>query len=69
MYIQYYTGPGAEVFTVGAGCQKGQDGTQEKLYCQVYNGNYNTLSHGWWNVVHYTCMDCCGHMPPFSADV
>ena len=28
-------GPGKEIYTVGAGGQKGQEGSEEKVYCQV----------------------------------
>ena len=42
MQSQYYmyttipnAGPGKEIYTVGAGGQKGQEGSEEKLYCQV----------------------------------
>ncbi len=29
------TGPGREIYKVGAGGEKGREGGEEKLYCQV----------------------------------
>ena len=32
-----HTGPGKDIYTVGAAGDKGSDGSEEKLYCQVTN--------------------------------
>ena len=35
MFLKIFKGPGKEIYAKGAGGDKGQDGGEEKLYCQV----------------------------------